>query len=88
VLNFLTTVGIITVIATGYSSQPWLIAATACVCLKAIVLVPFVTYEYYLLLFEHLFVDTSHYMGTQGGFFINNLKNSYLGSEKPQAANN
>ena len=25
---------------------------------------PFITFEYYLLMFEHLMVDTSHYMGS------------------------
>ena len=30
--------------------------------IKCIAMVPFITFEYYLILFEHLFVDTSHYM--------------------------
>lgn len=33
------------------------------IAMKSISMVPFVTYEYYLLLFNHLFVDASHYMG-------------------------
>lgn len=29
--------------------------------IKAFCLVPFITFEYYLILFEHLFVDASHH---------------------------
>lgn len=29
---------------------------------KLVCVVPFITYEYYLILFEHVFVDTSHLM--------------------------
>ena len=31
---------------------------------KSLCLVPFVTFEYYLILFEHLFVDSSHYVSS------------------------
>ena len=32
------------------------------IVIKAICIVPFVTFEYYLIMFEHIFVDASHYI--------------------------
>lgn len=36
-----------------------------CAILKTLTMVPFVTYEYYLILFEHAFVDCCHYNENQ-----------------------
>lgn len=45
---------------------------------KLICLVPFITYEYYLILFEHVFVDTSHLMpaGMCSNFLTYDRRNS------------
>lgn len=44
------------------------------IALKGISMVPFITFEYYTLLFHHLFVDASHYMGanTSHTFLVHN----------------
>ena len=32
--------------------------------IKTLSMVPFIVYEYYLIMFEHIFVDTSHFMSS------------------------
>lgn len=34
------------------------------IIMKAIFMVPFITFEYYLIVFEHIFVDSAHYMSS------------------------
>ena len=44
---------------------------------KSLCLVPFVTFEYYLILFEHLFVDSSHYVSSlASASFLDNYQAS------------
>jgi len=41
--------------------------------IKTFAIVPFLSFEYYLIMFEHLFVDSSHYQSTisSASFFEN-----------------
>ena len=42
-----------------WNNLMWKIVVAKCACMT-----PFITFEYYLIMFEHLFVDTSHYMSS------------------------
>ena len=47
-------------------NDEWLkILYVVSVSVKGFCLVPFVTYEYYLLIFENLFVDSSYFLSAQ-----------------------
>lgn len=62
----------------GMDSRPKLIMLVA-LTLKSVLMVPFITYEYYLILFEQLFVDTNNLQ-------IGGLNSSQIISESIQAS--
>ena len=72
ILNIMTTVGILSIqiiqlydLNLGeFSTSNWNTLMWQIIIAKCVFMSPFITYEYYLIMFEHLFVDTSHYMGS------------------------
>jgi hypothetical protein len=45
-------------------------------------MVPFIVFEYYLILFEHIFVDTSHFMSSLASMaFISQSPGGGMGSK-------
>ena len=59
VLNMTSTIGIY--VGLG-QNNPSLTVSFA--LLKSFTIIPYVVFEYYLIMFEHLFVDSSHYQST------------------------
>ena len=77
--GFVASIGIIAITAVNNveTIEEFSEIINCCIIIKAICIAPFITYEYYMIIFEHVFVDTSHYMSSMTGVaFINNISPS------------